>query len=63
MLTMKDGSVQFVKRDKEQGKYETIQGMKETKENETTNFITPDGNIKEVAVIGRFYNQTNKIEQ
>ena len=60
MLTMKDGSVQFVKRDKEQGKYETIQGMKETKENETTNFITPDGRIKEVAVTGRFYNQTNQ---
>ncbi len=57
MLTMTDGRVQFVNRDK--GQYKTVQGVKETKVNETTNFITPDGSIKEVAVTGRFYDQTN----
>ena len=56
MLTMSDGSVQFV--NKENDGYKPVHGVRETDKNEnmTTNFIDINGNIIEANLQGRFYN-------
>lgn len=55
MLTMSDGSVQFV--NKENDGYKPVHGVRETDKNEnmTTNFIDINGNIIEANLQGRFY--------
>lgn len=55
MLTMSDGSVQFV--NKENDGYKPVYGVRETDKNEnmTTNFIDINGNIIEANLQGRFY--------
>lgn len=55
MLTMSDGSVQFVNR--EEDGYKLAQGVRETSGNEnmTTNHIDINGNITEISLKGRFY--------
>lgn len=55
MLTMSDGSIQFV--NKENDGYKPVHGVRETDKNEnmTTNFIDINGNIIEANLQGRFY--------
>lgn len=55
MLTMSDGSIQFV--NKENDGYKPVHGVRKTDKNEnmTTNFIDINGNIIEANLQGRFY--------